>query len=344
MKTTTGLQPSATLAVAADPAPGAAPLVAALSIVIPVYNSAGSLASVLAELAGALPALAERYEVVMVDDGSRDESWRVVEGLAAEHPWVHGIRLMRNYGQHNALLCGIRAARYPVTVTLDDDGQHPPAEIATLLRAFNQGYDVVYGSPQQEQHGLLRDLASQLTKLALQSAMGAQTARSVSAFRVFRTDLREAFRTYQGPFPSIDVMLTWGTTRFTAVRVPHRARQIGTSNYTLMRLITHAINMVTGFSVVPLQLASLIGFGFTVFGFLVLTYVIGRYLIQGSSVSGFPFLASVIAIFSGAQLFALGIIGEYLARMHFRMMERPTYAVRVHAVTGEARDDADRVD
>jgi glycosyltransferase involved in cell wall biosynthesis len=337
--TTTGVwtptQVTTTAASGLDPAVS----VPSLSVVVPVYNSAGSLGPVLAELATTLPTLAERYEVVLVDDGSRDQSWRVIEELTTQYPWAHGIRLMRNYGQHNALLCGIRVARYDVTVTLDDDGQHPPAEIANLLRALKQGNDVVYGTPLHEQHGVLRDLASQLTKLALQSAMGAQTARSVSAFRVFRTELREAFRLYQGPFPSIDVMLTWGTTRFAAVKVQHRARQIGASNYTLTRLITHAVNMMTGFSVLPLQLASLVGFGFTVFGLMVLAYVIGRYLLQGGSVPGFPFLASVIAIFSGAQLFALGIIGEYLARIHFRMMERPTYAVRAHARMGEGHDD-----
>jgi undecaprenyl-phosphate 4-deoxy-4-formamido-L-arabinose transferase len=105
---------------------------------------------------------------------------------------------------------------------------------------------------------------------------------------------------------------------------------MGVSNYTVGKLIAHAVNMITGFSTLPLQIASIIGFGFTLFGLGVLVYVLGRFLLQGSAVPGFPFLASVIAIFSGAQLFALGIIGEYLARMHFRSMERPTYVVEEH--------------
>ena len=126
----------------------------------------------------------------------------------------------------------------------------------------------------------------------------------------------------------MDVLLTWATTRFAAVRVRHEPRTIGVSNYTFRKLLRHALNMMTGFSTRPLQLASLIGFGFTLFGMAVLVYVLGRYFIEGGSVPGFPFLASVIAIFSGAQLFALGIIGEYLARMHLRMMDPPTYAVR----------------
>jgi undecaprenyl-phosphate 4-deoxy-4-formamido-L-arabinose transferase len=160
--------------------------------------------------------------------------------------------------------------------------------------------------------------------------MGAETARKVSAFRAFRSEVRHAFANYDGPFVSIDVLLTWGTARFATVPVRHDSRRIGTSNYTCRKLVTHALNMMTGFSVLPLQLASLLGFGFTLFGLLVLVYVMGRYLIEGGSVPGFPFLASIIAIFSGAQLFALGIIGEYLARMHFRMMETPAYTVREH--------------
>ena len=124
------------------------------------------------------------------------------------------------------------------------------------------------------------------------------------------------------------MLLTWATTRIAAVRVTREPRRIGTSNYRIRSLVRHAMNMMTGFSVLPLQVATLIGFLFTVFGLMVLAYVVGRYLISGDSVPGFPFLASIIAIFSGAQLFALGIIGEYLGRMHMRTMNRPPYLVR----------------
>jgi undecaprenyl-phosphate 4-deoxy-4-formamido-L-arabinose transferase len=187
---------------------------------------------------------------------------------------------------------------------------------------------VVYGTPQREQHGFWRDFASRATKLALQSAMGAETARKVSAFRAIRAEVRDAFYSYQTPYVNLDVLLTWGTTRFAAVAVRHDPRQGGTSKYTLIKLMTHALNMVTGFSTAPLRLASLVGFAFTLFGIAALIYVLARFVLEGQAVPGFPFLASAIAIFSGAQLFALGIIGEYLARMHFRMMERPPYAVR----------------
>lgn len=298
-----------------------------ISIVVPVYNSEKSLPDLARRLEAVLPELAQQYELILVNDGSRDNSWETICALAQQYAWIYGIDLMRNYGQHNALLCGVRQARYAITLTMDDDLQHPPEELHVLLEKLAEGYDVVYGKPLREKHNLWRDLASQITKIALQSTMGADTARNVSALRVFRTRLRESFSQYQAPFPSIDVLLTWGTSRFSAVSVPHEQRRYGVSNYTFGKLVRHAMNMMTGFSTLPLQFASLIGFMFTLFGLAVLVYVIGRFLIQGGSVPGFPFLASIIAIFSGAQLFALGIIGEYLARMHFRLMERPPYSV-----------------
>ncbi len=313
-------------------------LKAGVSVIVPVYNSEKMLEELVQRLGSVMNGLGVDHEIILVNDGSRDRSWQEINRLcrgsrSAGEPGkpqgeVRGINLMRNYGQHNALLCGVRAARYNRVATVDDDLQHPADEIPTLLAKLEEGYDVVYGTPIHQQHSLWRKLASYVTRLALQSAMGVENARRVSAFRVFRTQLRTAFERYQSPFVILDVLLAWGTTRFTSVPVHHNPRQSGASNYTFKMLLIHAINMVTGFTVLPLQLASLMGFGFAAFGILVLFYVIGRYLIQGGSVPGFPFLASIVAIFSGVQLFALGIIGEYLARMHFRIMEKPTYVIR----------------
>lgn len=300
----------------------------AISVVVPVYNSDLTLPELVKRLQPVLAVVAHEYELLLVNDGSRDHSWKVIQELAHSFKWVRGINLMRNYGQHNALLCGIRAARFGTLVTMDDDLQHPPEEIPKLLAKLEENFEVVYGYPEHQQHGLLRNIASGLTKLALQKSMGADTARHVSAFRAFRTQARDAFATYHSPFVSIDVVLTWATTRFVAIQVRHDPRKSGISNYTFGMLFRHAMNMMTGFSTLPLQLANLMGFLCTAFGGMVLVFVVGRYLLQGTTVQGFPFLASIIAIFSGAQLLALGIIGEYLARMHFRMMERPTYTVR----------------
>ena len=299
-----------------------------LTVAVPVCNSEQLLPDLVERLGPVLAAAAGEYELILINDGSRDRSWDTICELAAENDWVRGINLMRNYGQHNALLCGIRAARHEVIITMDDDLQHPPEEIPKLIDRLDTDCDVVYGTPSREQHGIWRNLASKLTKLALQSAMGVETARKASAFRIFRTEVREAFSNYDSPYVSIDVLLTWGTTRFAAVPVRHAPRPAGASNYTFRKLVAHALNMMTGFSSLPLQLASLMGFFFALFGLAVLIWVVGRYLIEGGSVPGFPFLASTIAIFSGAQLLALGIMGEYLARMHFRTMGRPSSVIR----------------
>ena len=299
-----------------------------VSVIVPVYNSQETLRPLVTRLKSILQTCADVFEIILINDGSRDNSWQVIEKLVETLEFVKGLNLMRNYGQHNALLAGIRAAKYGVIVTIDDDLQHPPEEVLNLLEKLNEGYDVVYGTPQTGQHGLWRNLASQISKMALRSVMNVEIARNVSAFRVFRTHLRDSFIDYRGTHPSIDVLLTWGTKRFAAVGVKHMSRGKGTSNYTFAKLVTHAINMVTGFSTLPLRVASLLGFSFTLFGFFVLAYVVIQYLISGTPVAGFPFLASIIAIFSGVQLFALGIIGEYLARMHLRLMDRPSYAIR----------------
>lgn len=309
-----------------------------ISVVIPVYNSCQILPELVARLEPVLAAHYERFELIFVNDGSRDASWDAICSLARSHPWIRGINLMRNYGQHNAILCGIRQAVFDTIVTMDDDLQHPPEEIPKLTRKLSEGYDVVYGPPMQQQHGLWRDAASFVTKSALEATIGVETARMVSAFRAFSTQVREAFAEYRGSFVSLDVLLTWGTTRFAAVPVRHDPRREGISNYSLWKLVTHAFNMITGFSSLPLQLASIVGFMFTLFGLLIFLYVLVNYLIRGGAVPGFSFLACTIAIFSGVQLLMLGVFGEYLARVHFRSMDRPSSIVR--EITGPSAKDS----
>jgi glycosyltransferase involved in cell wall biosynthesis len=298
-----------------------------LTVVIPVYRAERILPELYRQLTSALEEIGSEFEIIFVEDGGCDGSWPIIADLARADSRVRGIRMSRNYGQHNALLCGIRAAKHEVIVTMDDDLQNPVSEIAPMLAALLPEVDVVYGSPQTEQHGILRNVASRLTKIALTGAMGAETARNVSAFRVFRTRLRQGFRDYRSPFVSIDVLLTWTTSRFRSIRVRHEPRATGESGYTVGKLIRHAFNLMTGFSTFPLQVASLAGFVFMLFGLSVLAWVLIHYILYGSAVPGFAFLASIIAIFSGVQLFALGIFGEYLARMHFRTMDRPTYVI-----------------
>ena len=299
-----------------------------ISVVIPVYNSEETLSDLLVRLHRVLVTLGRAFEIILVNDGSADRSWDIINSLKRRWPTVVGINLSRNYGQHNALLCGIRRARHEITITMDDDLQHPPEEIPRLLEKVSEGVDVVYGSPAQEQHGWWRDWASISVKWLLSNLVGARTALQVSAFRAFRTRLRDAFTNYSSPFVSIDVLLTWATTSFAAVVVRHEPRRNRASGYTLWRLIAHALNLLTGFSVRPLRLASLLGILVTALGMCALIFAMVRALIAGSTVPGFLFLTSIITLFSGTELFALGILGEYLGRMYLRTMERPPYVIR----------------
>lgn len=295
-----------------------------LSVVVPVYRGEKLVEPLVERLSKSLPTFAKKYEVILVNDGSPDGSWDVIEQLAKKYKWVKGIRLMRNYGQHNATLCGVRLAQYDVIVTMDQDLQHPPEEIPVLLAELEKGFDVVYGAPKKLPQGFLRNLMTANMKNILANVMGVPSVKNISAFRAFRTHLRSAFENFQSPTMIVDVLLSWGTTRFTSVQVNIAEAQ--TSNYNFSTLVKAAMLILIGFSTKPLRLASWIGFMMTLFGVGVFIYVMVIYFTVGS-LPGFPFLAAIIALFSGAQLFALGIFGEYLARMFDRSMDRPAYVV-----------------
>jgi len=297
------------------------------TVLVPVYRGEGNLPELYQRLKKVFESIEGSYEILFVEDCGGDRSWDLIRSLAQADPHVRGIRHARNFGQHNALLTGIRTARGEVIITMDDDLQHPPEYIPTLLDKLNEGFDVVYGTPQKEQQTIWRNFASRWIKLVMQITMGIQIGRKISAFRAFRTHLRGAFADFNSPYVCVDVLLSWATTSFESIPVPFSHRLRGKSGYTFRRLLAHTLNMLTGFSTAPLRLATILGFSFTLFGVGVLAYVVGRYLLEGKTVAGFPFLASIIAIFGGVQLFTLGILGEYLARLFIRSMGKPVSVV-----------------
>ncbi|MDP2958844.1 MAG: glycosyltransferase family 2 protein [Longimicrobiales bacterium] len=304
-----------------------------LSVIVPVFNSAATLEALHARLSDTLPRLATSWEIILVNDGSRDGSWEAIQELARRDSRIRGIDLSRNSGQHAALLCGVRRAAGNLVVTLDDDLQHPPEEIAKLLAGLSGDVDLVYGRAHREEHDLWRTVGSRVIRWALGFTAGAAIGREASAFRLFRTELRNGFKDFVGPHVSLDVLLSWSARASAVVPVEHRRREAGTSTYTLRKLLRLAMDIITGYSVAPLQFASILGLAFTGFGLGVLVYVVGRYFIEGGSVPGFPFLAATIAIFSGVQLLTLGIFGQYLGRIHQRSLDRPAYVVREESST-----------
>lgn len=298
-----------------------------VTVVVPVYNGSASVRE-LADRVHATLSATVKWELIFVVDGSPDDSWQVVNELVLEYPEVRGIDLFRNFGQHNALLAGIRAARHDVIVTMDDDLQHRPEMIPILLQAMDDDVDLVYGTSPEPEHDAWRNLTSRLAKAAMGFTIGGRMARDSGAFRAFRTSLRSGFEFVNDSYVSIDVLLSWVTTRYRAVSTPMDQRESGSSNYTVRKLLRHSLNMVTGYSSRPLRLVAWLGFGFALFGTAALAFVLIRYFTGGTEVPGFAFLASLISILAGAQLFGLGLIGEYLGRLHFRSMQRPTYVIR----------------
>ncbi|MBI9047813.1 MAG: glycosyltransferase family 2 protein [Anaerolineaceae bacterium] len=305
-----------------------------ISLVIPVYNGSDTLPLLLDQLMAVLPSLTKEFEILLINDGSPDHSWQVIQALAKKNTKIRGINMMRNYGQHNALLCGIREAKMEVVITMDDDLQHPPREIPKLIAKLQEGYDVVYGCPKKMPHSIWRNFFSRFTKKLLASVMGVKTVKELSAFRAIRTDIRKAFQNYNNPGVIIDALLAWGTTRFAAITVHEDPRTIGKSNYNFFKLTSQAFLILTGFSTFPLRFASWLGFCLTLVGFVIFVYVIIIYWTVGS-IPGFPFLSSIISIFSGAQLFALGIFGEYLARIFDASMKRPAYIIKEERSTNQ---------
>lgn len=329
-------RPLGPIAPLAPPRPGPAP--SSVSVVVPVYNGAQTLAELVERLVAVLAAREAPFEVILVNDGSEDESWPLVERLAAADPRVRGIDLMRNFGQHAALLAGIRAVRHAVTITLDDDLQHPPEEIPKLLEELERGADVVYGAALETRHSRPRRVVSWLHHRLLSLLADWPTARYSSSFRAFRSELRSAFEHYSGSVVTLDALLGWGARRFSHVLVTHAPRRSGASNYGALRLLLHALQTLTSFSVRPLRVASLLGLACTAIGLAATAYAILFYRVRGLAIPPDTFIFAVVCSFSGIQLFALGIIGEYLARVHVRTLERPPYAVRRE--TARAADDA----
>jgi undecaprenyl-phosphate 4-deoxy-4-formamido-L-arabinose transferase len=299
-----------------------------VSVVVPVYNSEQTLAELVDRLQKVLRTQANAYEIILLNDGSHDRSWQIITELAARYPVVHGLNMMRNYGQENVLLAGIKRARYEVIVTLDDDLQHPPEEIPKLLSKLNEGYDVVYGKPVQREHHIWRNATSRLLKVILHIVLGADMANHIDSFRAFRSVLRQGFENFTDASPATDVLLSWSANRVTYVPIDHQERRVGKSGYTLAKLISLSLSMMTGYSILPLRIASGIGLATSVLGMFMFFYVVMNRLLNPDDVPGFAFTASEIALLAGLQLFATGVIGEYIARLHFRTMGKPPYVIR----------------
>jgi undecaprenyl-phosphate 4-deoxy-4-formamido-L-arabinose transferase len=301
-----------------------------LSVVIPAYRSAAILPALVDRLLAVLKGLEQDSEIIFVEDCSPDDdaTWDVLKSLQRAHPdRIAAIQLMRNFGQHNALMCGFRHARGDLIVTIDDDLQTPPEEIPKLVSAIRHGeFDLVYGTYHAKQHAGWRNLGSGIVNIFYRLVF--ETRTTITSFRVIRRELVESIFPYALNFTYIDGLLAWNTQRIGQVTVEHHARSVGRSGYSLKKLVILAFNLFTNFSLLPLQVVSALGFFAAVMGFLAALVVLFRYLISSITVPGYASIVISIMVMGGLQLMALGVMGEYLGRLHLNVNRKPQYTVR----------------
>jgi undecaprenyl-phosphate 4-deoxy-4-formamido-L-arabinose transferase len=299
-----------------------------LSVVIPVYRSAAMLETLVQRLVVVLDRIGCDYEAVFVDDGSPDQSWDVLQRLQATYPKrIVAIQLMRNFGQHNALMCGFRHSRGQFIVTMDDDLQNPPEEIPKLVDAITRsGLDLVYGRYAEKKHHSWRNLGSFIVNSFYRVVF--KTRRSVTAFRIIRRELLESIFPYTLNFTFLDGLLAWNTQRIGEVPVEHHPRREGRSGYSVAKLLLLALNLFTNFSLLPLQLVSAVGLSVSFCGILGALYFLVRYLAADIGVPGYASTIVAVLMLGGVQLLSLGIIGEYLGRLHLNVNRKPQYVER----------------
>jgi glycosyltransferase involved in cell wall biosynthesis len=299
-----------------------------VSIVIPVYRSASTLPELVVRMTEVLSAYPQTYEIVLIDDGSPDHSWEVVSALQQKYAErIVAIRLMRNYGQHNAVMCGFRRCRGRLVITMDDDLQNPPEEVPKLIQAIErEDFDLVYGVYNAKKHGLWRNVGSALVtgfyRLVFHSNV------TITSFRAIRRQLVETTFAYNLNFTFIDGMLAWNTQRIGQVAVVHQPRSQGRSGYSLAKLAVLALNLFTNFSLLPLQLVSGCGVLTAGLGLMAATYYFIQYLCSNISVPGYASIIIAVLVLGGLQLLALGIMGEYLGRLHLNVNHKPQYFER----------------
>lgn len=300
------------------------------SVVIPVYRGEATLRPLTLQLQAAFQELGQAFEIVFVCDGGPDNSWQVIQALRAElgADIIRAVQLSRNFGQHNALLCGFGHVRGRFIITMDEDLQHRPADIARLIqRQAEADFDVVYGKYETQQHSGFRNLTSRAMRRLLRLGIP-DLHPDYSAFRLIKREVARHCLEMRNSYTFLDGYLTWVTNHVASVPVVHQERPSGTSAYTLGKLITHSINIFATFSDLPIRLLSIT----SVLVFLLTStysvYVLIRKFLYNDFLSGFPSLIISIGFGVGLLLLGMGILGEYIHRINLKTTRRPNFVER----------------
>lgn len=309
-----------------------------LSVVIPVYNGASTIGPLVDRLLAELGAT-YALEIVLVEDGSTDDSVSVCRALATRHREVVFVGLARNFGEHNAVMAGLRRATGQAVVTMDDDFQNPPQEVVRLIEKLRAGFDVVFARYEQKQHSSFRNVGSWFNNAVATAMLDKPYELYLSSFKAMNRFLVDEITSYRGPFPYIDGLVLRTTRHWATETVAHEPRAVGRSNYTFRRLVRLWLAMFTNFSVLPLRVASMTGFVCAAVGILAaIAFGIER-LENPELPLGWASVIVTVLVVSGVQLVALGTIGEYLGRLFLSSNGTPQFVVREQTLRDERSDE-----
>lgn len=298
------------------------------SVVIPVYNSEKSLNELIYRIDKVFSSIKKKYEIVFVNDNSRDNSWEVLKNLAKKNNNIKLINLMKNFGQHNALMCGFNHVDGKYIITMDDDLQHPPEEILKLIKKINEGYEVVYGQYLDKKHRFYRNIGSNFINLFMKKITGIKC--KITAFRIISKNVIDKIIKFDNYNVVIEVCLSkvLSNRYINYCYVKHDKRKYGKTNYTFKKLFLLAFDTIFNFTIIPLRLSTYTGLFFSLFSFIIGIFYLYQYFMNQISVNGFTALILSITFFSGIILFVLGIIGEYIGRMYIGLNKKPQYIIK----------------
>jgi undecaprenyl-phosphate 4-deoxy-4-formamido-L-arabinose transferase len=300
-----------------------------ISFVIPCYRSEKTLPKVIAEIDGKMQQLVQfEYDIFLVNDCSPDNTFGVIRKLCEERSNIKGINFARNFGQHAALMAGLRHSDGDYVVCLDDDGQTPADEVDKLLFKLDEGYDAVYAKYEHKQHSTFRNLGSKVNELMTRVMLDKPAELYISSYFAVKRFVVEDMIKYENSYPYVIGLVLRTTRNITNVVVKHREREEGSSGYTLGKLLNLWFNGFTAFSVKPLRIATGIGSLAAVLGFLYGVYTIIKRFINPDVPMGFSAIMSAVVFFGGMIMIMLGLIGEYIGRIYISMNNSPQYVIR----------------
>jgi glycosyltransferase involved in cell wall biosynthesis len=298
------------------------------SAVIPVYNSQQLVGKTIERTIALFESLGDEYEVIAVNDGSRDGSWEVLRSLAAESPRVVAIDLLRNYGQHTAVLCGLKHSAGDYAITLDDDLQNPPEEMRHLIDKAAEGYDLVIGRFREKRHARYRRIGTAVIGFLNTRIFDKPKDLVLSNFRLIRHDVVTRMCGYQTNYPYIPGLALMFARNPTNVLVEHHGRESGTSQYTLRKIAQLVFRLLFSYSVYPLRLVSWLGSGVAGLSFVLGTFYLSRALLVGTTVPGWATVVVLLSFFNGLALLCLALLGEYTVRILNQVSGQSAFYVR----------------